>query len=443
MIDHMVQFTKLFRQNDVVWKTGATLSCQYVFAPVLQQRMMILHPQLFHQPQETSKNSSESSSSSNWMEIANDIIETNHKIFQRNASLVTATPQNDSMIRKERDHIINRSNSHVPPFVSDESDNEEDDDSCEYQRRHDAYVEADMDGDDYDNDDVVTSSSDEDTDDDSSQLLSSTPVRTGALPINYFDNHTNQYMDGSNDDSLSYLDRIVATTTSIWTKPTAVTDTVVSKQELFTTPCNTMSAADMKPLVAAYPIDDNTPKKINKLPINVADTMPSDENCTGNDSDDETIPLICFVENQVDAQHSDLWKRSPKCITKAVALGITNHVTLSSPKSDRWTLAPAPPSPPPQEESYQPPPSLDTALSQPTPIDQDRNQHITWWEVFAERAVTTLNLLWNNITTSQLDNNNNSNHIDRSQMIQHHDNNHRHACFWCDKIFPTKASAMQ
>ena len=384
MMEHLVQFTHFFRQNDVVWKTGTTLSCQYVFAPVLQQRMMALHQQ-YQQRRAVanpSENSYASQSSLNWMDIADEIVEKNREVL-RNASVVTSS--DDDTTQDKRVGTMSGNNSDVPPFVSDDSDNEEDEDLCEHQH---AFVE---------DDDAVTSSSEEEEDDD---LLSSTPVRTGALPIHYFYNNNPHLADNDNDGNFSYLDRIVASTTSVWTKHSDVKH---------------LSASEI--ISPVHPIDTVT------MHVDVSKTTGIDHhNSDGMDSDDETIPLICFVGDQVDAQHSDLWKRSPKCISKAVALGSTNV------------------SPPPTKTMAEQEPTVLLPTSQPPSIVTSNIERKPWW-----------GLLWTNVTTrfynssDTLDESSNDNNISKLNTDQTiaRDHDDRHPCFWCESIFPSKASALQ
>ena len=411
MMEHMVQFTKLFRQSDVVWKTGTLLSCQYLFAPVLRQRMMILQQLLQHQsPQQAIASSSENKSSLlNWMDIANEIVEQNHDILRKTTM---ATPTDTAMEWDTLDDAtgvaVDSNSFEVPPFVSDESDNDEDDEGND--------------------DDVVTSSSDEEDEDD--LLLRSTPVRTGALPMSYYYNHMNHPFDDNendgNNNGSTYLDHIVASTTSIWTKQAEVSVRHVTKPP----PPNRISVTEIISPPHPHPIDTDIHPNQNLVE---SITAAVDLNCDSFDSnDDETIPLICFVGDQVDAQHSDLWKRSPKCITKAVALGITSQpATVSVLSIDKMTSHP---------------PTLvgQTQMTKPigSMIDKEVN---AWWKVFAQTTATTFDVLWKHATNQLTNNRNNNDELNRNTNNNANDNDHdgRHPCFWCESIFPSKVSAMQ
>lgn len=58
---HMVVFTESFRAKDVTWRMGGTHACQYIFAPVLQQRMEQQQQQAASVQKNNPKHSSSSS----------------------------------------------------------------------------------------------------------------------------------------------------------------------------------------------------------------------------------------------------------------------------------------------------------------------------------------------------------------------------------------------
>ena len=389
MLEHLVQFTKLFRHNDVVWRSGTTLSCQYVFAPVIQQRMMILQEQ-----STTSKRDDDTGAALNWMDMANEIIEQNHELLSK-TNVSTLSPTSRDIFD-------------APPFVSDDDD---DDDSYEQQRLQKSFDVVDgneNDSPEYIDAEVLSSSStsDDDEGEEDELLLLGTPVRTGALPMNYHFNNNNltQGCDGD-DNNISYLDRIVASTTSIWAKQ-------------YSDVCD-KSFLNIAPIVPINS-DDHLHAKVTKADV-ITDPIEEED-------DDDAIPLICFVGDQVDARHSDLWKRSPKSITKAVAMGITNREVVTLPSQQSSTISPnaaksslGPPPPPP-------PAVLDGRL----PISSNQ-----WWEEFAKRTTLPLCLLWKNVSTNRPVHHKNSDIGDRNN------NDYDRPCFWCERIFPSKASAMQ
>ena len=250
-----------------------------------------------------------------------------------------------------------------------------------------------------------SSTSDDDEGEEDELLLLGTPVRTGALPMNYHFNNNNltQGCDGD-DNNISYLDRIVASTTSIWAKQ-------------YSDVCD-KSFLNIAPIVPINS-DDHLHAKVTNADVI---TNPIEED------DDDAIPLICFVGDQVDARHSDLWKRSPKSITKAVAMGITNREVVTLPSQQSSTISPnaaksslGPPPPPP-------PAVLDGRL----PISSNQ-----WWEEFAKRTTLPLCLLWKNVSTNRPVDHKNSDIGERNY------NDDDRPCFWCERIFPSKASAMQ
>jgi hypothetical protein len=273
MVRNLIQFTELFRKNDVVWQTGSTLSCQFLFAPVIEQRMHTNHTVISNRQVRTPTYNDDVC----WSVMAENIIDRNHCI---------AKAAKEGFCR-EKEFARSSPPSQGPSFVSDESDCE---DSCSNSSignngEHDFGASE--------CDDESTTASD--------TFLS--PERVGVLPFCY----------RNSDDENDYLEHLAAFN-SIW-------KTVEQSRKCDDFPLITnrfvvlsISAKADKSLLSAPPV----PK-----PLAPDNSSPEDASNGSLDSDEERIPLICLVGNQVDDQHSDLWKRSPKCISKAVALGLS------------------------------------------------------------------------------------------------------------------------
>jgi hypothetical protein len=452
MIEQMVQFTSIFRRNDIVWKTGSTLSCQYIFAPVVEQRISAFSVR------KTGKQElnvcDDTTDYTHWMNIANEIMERNQQIASADYNTVTngRTVNTDTKFCSNLPTTTTNSLNTIPesihesdssrcknhtvtpsladptrrrtsvdiPFVSDESDSE--------------HVDDDM------IDDEEDSSSDSDTDDDdeedsTSLLLSTTPVRSGALPINYGIQCMNQDSIDTNsyndDDTMAYINRMVAST-SIWNRTVLPVSTSVPSHH-----DENRGSNESSKLVPTIESASHFTTAIS-CTDNESDTDLDDDD----DDDDDKIPLICLVGNQVDAQHSDLWKRSPKSITKAVALG------LHSPRSPRPKT--------PDTVHVVPTSQNDHSVTKST---SDEICHMTSpplprKSLPQETVATTIVVMWNNLIQHLLYRyiNDHVNHNKTNRVVTGHppddtnqmenENQITNDCCWCQRILPSKASAI-
>jgi hypothetical protein len=290
MVDNLIQFTELFRKNDVVWQTGSTLSCQFLFAPVVEQRMNMNHGTYSTRQQRTPALAADQiwSDVDCWSLVAEQIIDRNHSILEAAeegsfldwgcALTKAATPP---------------ASASGPPFVSDESDCDDSDSNSSLGNRSLENGEQECVASDYD--DESSKASDQ----------NASPERVGGFPRYYC----------SEDDENACLERLAASN-SVWNS------------------LEQSKKCDDFPLMAnrivVFSITAKTDKSLLSVPtvsvpLATENSNPEDSSNGSVDSDGESIPLICLVGNQVDDQHSDLWKRSPKCISKAVALGLSPH----------------------------------------------------------------------------------------------------------------------